>query len=392
MSYMITRCPKCATAFRVTQDQLSVAKGSVRCGSCLTVFNALDQTSKVVASQVATSKIAAAGAAADKAADGGPAQGAKTSRPSVATILSAAAAMVDSSKHRQAVKSPASAHNTPRLGPKSPAKKDRANKHRRRSGTGTLATDSQITPQITPQTTSQIAPATTPAGMSAAMTATVAAAASRDNQHVNELITEHAIASSPGAASPQRIARQHSDLISTIQPAPLEMLCNQHKPKDRQWLWLSGIVLLILLMVFQMAVFQFQTLSKTEPYRSVYRILCPMLGCLLSDLVDTTKIRVSHLVLRSHPTVTDALIVDTILLNAAEFAQPYPDLLLKFNDINDQTIAFRQFYAEEYLAGELAGTKLMPIGQPVQLSIEIVDPGSEAVNYQIYVAQPRKRS
>ena len=379
MSYMITRCPKCATAFRVTQDQLSVAKGSVRCGSCLTVFNALDQTSKVVASQVATSKIAAA--------DGGPAQGAKTSRPSVVTILSAAA-MVDSSKHRQAVKFPASAHNTPRLGPKPPAKKDRANKHRRRSGTGTLAADSQITPQ----TTSQIAPATTSARTSPAMAATVAAAASRDNQHVNELITENTIASSPGAASPQRIARQHSDLISTIQPAPLEMLCNQHKSKDRQWLWLTGIALLILLMVFQMAVFQFQTLSKTEPYRSVYRILCPMLGCLLSDLVDTTKIRVSHLVLRSHPTVADALIVDTILLNAAEFAQPYPDLLLKFNDINDQTIAFRQFYAEEYLAGELAGTKLMPIGQPVQLSIEIVDPGSEAVNYQIYVAQPRKRS
>ena len=172
MSYMITRCPKCATAFRVTQDQLSVAKGSVRCGSCLTVFNALDQTSKVVASQVATSKIAAAGAAADKAADGGPAQGAKNSRSSVATILSAAA-MVDSSKHRQAVKSPASAHNTPRLGPKPPAKKDRANKHRRRSGTGTLATDfqitSEITPEIAPQTTSQIAPATTSARTSPTM-------------------------------------------------------------------------------------------------------------------------------------------------------------------------------------------------------------------------------
>jgi predicted Zn finger-like uncharacterized protein len=36
----ITRCPQCATAFRVTADVLVVANGAVRCGSCLRVFNA----------------------------------------------------------------------------------------------------------------------------------------------------------------------------------------------------------------------------------------------------------------------------------------------------------------------------------------------------------------
>ena len=38
----ITRCPKCGTAFRITQTQLQSAKGSVRCGSCLNVFKAVD--------------------------------------------------------------------------------------------------------------------------------------------------------------------------------------------------------------------------------------------------------------------------------------------------------------------------------------------------------------
>ncbi|MFT5117893.1 MAG: putative Zn finger-like uncharacterized protein, partial [Kiritimatiellia bacterium] len=37
---LITRCPQCATAFRVTTEALKVANGSVRCGSCLSVFNA----------------------------------------------------------------------------------------------------------------------------------------------------------------------------------------------------------------------------------------------------------------------------------------------------------------------------------------------------------------
>ena len=39
---MLTRCPSCATAFRVTPEQLKVRSGTVRCGKCQTIFNALD--------------------------------------------------------------------------------------------------------------------------------------------------------------------------------------------------------------------------------------------------------------------------------------------------------------------------------------------------------------
>lgn len=39
---MLTRCPACATHFRVTPDQLKLRAGRVRCGECQHVFNALD--------------------------------------------------------------------------------------------------------------------------------------------------------------------------------------------------------------------------------------------------------------------------------------------------------------------------------------------------------------
>lgn len=39
---MLTRCPACATHFRVTPEQLKVRTGRVRCGECQNVFNALD--------------------------------------------------------------------------------------------------------------------------------------------------------------------------------------------------------------------------------------------------------------------------------------------------------------------------------------------------------------
>ena len=39
---LITQCPNCQTRFRVTETQLQIARGSVRCGSCLTVFPGID--------------------------------------------------------------------------------------------------------------------------------------------------------------------------------------------------------------------------------------------------------------------------------------------------------------------------------------------------------------
>ncbi len=52
---MLTRCPGCATAFRVSAEQLKVKQGKVRCGQCRQVFNALsslvDQATPAPASE-----------------------------------------------------------------------------------------------------------------------------------------------------------------------------------------------------------------------------------------------------------------------------------------------------------------------------------------------------
>ena len=40
MAALITRCPACATMFKVVPDQLRVSDGWVRCGHCEEVFDA----------------------------------------------------------------------------------------------------------------------------------------------------------------------------------------------------------------------------------------------------------------------------------------------------------------------------------------------------------------
>ena len=42
MTPQVTQCPSCGTSFRFTEAQLNVANGAVRCGSCLSIFQARD--------------------------------------------------------------------------------------------------------------------------------------------------------------------------------------------------------------------------------------------------------------------------------------------------------------------------------------------------------------
>ena len=56
-----TRCPACHTAFNVTNGQLKVADGLVRCGSCLHVFNAQPPTSTPIPTPTKNKKHTAAG-------------------------------------------------------------------------------------------------------------------------------------------------------------------------------------------------------------------------------------------------------------------------------------------------------------------------------------------
>ncbi|WP_287962856.1 MJ0042-type zinc finger domain-containing protein, partial [Alcanivorax sp.] len=37
-----TRCPHCAAQFKITDEHLEQARGAVRCGSCLQIFQASD--------------------------------------------------------------------------------------------------------------------------------------------------------------------------------------------------------------------------------------------------------------------------------------------------------------------------------------------------------------
>lgn len=156
-------------------------------------------------------------------------------------------------------------------------------------------------------------------------------------------------------------------------------------PPSKTYLWTFGVFCLCLALAAQVAWVRYETLSQREPYRSYYQYACELLDCTLPLQSDLQQIQTSHLVIRSHPNEDNALVADAIIMNQAPFEQAFPALQLEFRDINNALVAQRNFQPSEYLKGELLGATIMPAQQAVQLSLAIIDPGENALNYRINI-------
>ena len=145
----------------------------------------------------------------------------------------------------------------------------------------------------------------------------------------------------------------------------------------------TGCLVLVLILAAQAAWFNYERLAQYPAAKQGFAFACKHIGCKLPELVDLKAIRSSNLIVRSHPLVANTLIIDVVLTNEAAFAQDYPRLALYFSDINGKTVAQQIIPPKHYLNDATLLAKQMPSDEPIHVSIEIEDPGKQAVNYTI---------
>jgi hypothetical protein len=128
---------------------------------------------------------------------------------------------------------------------------------------------------------------------------------------------------------------------------------------------------------------QMEQLSQSAQFRPLYERACQWISCDLPVFIDNSAIRSDSLLVRSHPEISDALEVLVIFHNDAQFPQPFPLLQLGFTDLDNQVVATREFTADEYLDPALRDIQFMPVQSPIQITLEILNPGPNAINYKV---------
>lgn len=155
-------------------------------------------------------------------------------------------------------------------------------------------------------------------------------------------------------------------------------------------LWSLLIIVLIGGLGLQVLWFERDQLSQRPQLQPIYSQLCQRLDCQLPPRQDLPSIRSQQLLIRQHPDYTNALTLDLTLINQAPFAQPFPALKLSFSGLDGSLRAARTFQPSEYLGGDLQPDDRMPQRSPIQVHLEILDPGTLAPNYQLQFVQAKQ--
>jgi predicted Zn finger-like uncharacterized protein len=323
MDFFITLCPQCNTGFRVSEAQLQAADGHVRCGACLTVFRAEEH--------IVTSP-------AEDSPDLEETPVEETAREESSDTFSTGTVVPEPAWElieEPALTSAALINEDPDGGTADPDQQD------------------EFYDNAGPQLF---------AGGAAGFHADL---------YDDDL--------------PDRFDESHRTALGRVAPTLVLDMDDTRLSPGRFVAGIALALLLVALIPVQYVWFNRSALAEDDAWRLRFAALCALLPCELPPQRDIGAIISDSLSVRTHPTEPAALVVNLNFRNQASFAQPFPLLTLRFTDAQQQLVAIRSFRPQEYLSGDLRQQRDMPAGASVQASLEIVDPGPEAINYEVFL-------
>ncbi|MBT8145667.1 MAG: DUF3426 domain-containing protein [Gammaproteobacteria bacterium] len=216
----------------------------------------------------------------------------------------------------------------------------------------------------------------------------------KPDDDAKDVIRSHVMASKLNEQedSLQQLSEENLRAVRDVDTA-LELEQRKHRGRTRAGRYLVGGFVSMLLAALVFFWIQMPQLSQDPLFRPWYQTACNLVGCTLPDYVNSDLVETSNLVVRSHPQREDTLELTAVFRNAAQFPQPFPLIELTFSDLSNRPMMVFEFLPDEYLPQALRGMPLMPVGAPVQITLDLADPGADAVNYQMAykAAPPRPR-
>lgn len=416
---MYTQCPDCATVFRVTADALRTAQGNVRCGVCSTSFNALENLSEepfhatpegeqfpapedtitveempgsenielstiaeaVPAPESATEVEAAGSDSANEQSfefDASPEELDRLFVQMSATDLEDMAASARSADRPSTLAiSPAviaaslsvSADNDakrPPEGGKQPIKDleptdefpilvlDESDEDFQLPGSGLLPAP----PETGPQSQEPLPE-------------------SRERR-ANPFET-------PRILIPDEMRKGLADEAAAIDAPLFEETEIDHG--SRRWPWAIGAGILMLTLAAQVVHARRDELLQKPAIGPLLARFYSFVGLPVSSPTDLSAYELRQWGAASDSLQAGRLLLRASIVNRASYAQPYPLLRLALQDRFGTTVGMRDIAPADYLPGANAGTLLEP-GQRADAEIHIVDPGKDAVGFEMDVCLP----
>ena len=336
---MLTRCPSCATAFRITQAQLEARQGMVRCGRCGNAFNAVD----------------CAVEGQDKPAAGAPPE------PPTRAATPEAAEWVPADEAAPSVEA----------GPRAAGSRFVASSTVERA----MASEGTAEPAAAP-----LQPSSPPEAPSAAAPATEDTPEPTPPADEDEQEDEQEGEKAGGQAPGNEVADRPIAAMLAGQPRARRSL-----PRS----WAFGVLAMLLLALAQIAYLFRDELASGMPWTKPYLgAVCGLVGCRIELLRLPELMDIEYSDLQPEPGRRDRLMLRATVRNRASVTQAFPHLELTLTDHRDQALARRVLPPADYLPVGTDPAAGMAANGEIHVALPLDVAGVGASGYRLYVFYP----
>lgn len=196
---------------------------------------------------------------------------------------------------------------------------------------------------------------------------------------IDEIPKEEVIASETFTAAP---LFEQNAMVDDLVPPELRQHTAPSSTMLSKTLWSIGILCLTIAASIQMIYFKRAELTRNTELRPYLVSLCELAKCDIPELKDISRLELSSKNVYSHPNVDNALMITAVMVNQASFAQQFPTLQVSFTNLVGDIIMARQFKPGEYLNTNEDKLSDMQPGLPIQIILEVIDPGNNATAYE----------
>ena len=388
---MFTVCPKCALTLVVTAADLRVAQGYVRCGRCSSVFNAL--------ARLSDERQAAATAAEPEA----PPEAPDTDlSPLEAALSGAAPPAAEEPIPEDALEFDAERTDLgavfvePPPNPQWTAATGSFRAMQAGTQPAAAAVDVEIDAALLAemlqpeQTTTEPTPtaasqrAATPDAPAPASTSTRAAASTPARAAAVAAVAPER---PPAASADEEEEEEEEDeyAIGQVAAAP-----RSWEPRLGAYAWGGGAVLALLVLLAQILDHNRDDLAADPRFNSALTAFYGALGVQLVPRWDLRAYDVRQLGASADPAGSGLITVRASVKNAGRQAQPLPLLRVTLQDRFGNRIAARDVAPRFYVPHTMPDSSYLAGGQRIDAEMGFVDPGTNAVGFEIDACLPAR--
>jgi predicted Zn finger-like uncharacterized protein len=147
--------------------------------------------------------------------------------------------------------------------------------------------------------------------------------------------------------------------------------------------WSLVLTIGTLILLLQIAYIQRDWLAKQPHIGPQIELFCEHASwCSLTPHRDLTQIQLVSRNVYSHPNIENALMINAVITNTAGVGQSYPTLLVSMSNVRGQIVSQRYFKPDEYLQWD-PEQNLMEPGKSISISLEVMDPGHDALAFEL---------